>query len=448
MAYAAKKVFSATRLPKNTGMSAWVAMLPPRIERSQLNRDVTADVVIVGAGFAGLAAARRFSQLDPELRVAVLEAGVIGEGAAGRNSGFVIDLPHEVSSDDYGGDSSGDGARDLAIHRRAIQLVTEMVDEFGWGSDIVEPCGKYNIALTPEGDKHILDYAGQLKKLGEPCTILDRNHTIALTGTDAFTSALFTPGTLMIQPAAFMRAFADALSEPVTIYERSPVISIEGGVGGWQVKISRGSVSARHVIMANNGHANSFGFFRGQLMHVFTFASMTEEFDPSRLGGERKWAATPASPMGTTVRRVQGERGDRILIRSRYSYHPTIAISERDVSRAGTVHDRKFAYRFPSLKGVPMEYRWGGAMALTRNSVPAFGEVEPGIFAACGCNGLGASNATATGIAVAEMVLGAETPLTKLYATYDTPKALPPQPVMTIGAKANLAFKEWRAGIE
>ena len=56
-----------------------------------------------------------------------------------------------------------------------------------------------------------------------------------------------------------------------------------------------------------------------------------------------------------------------------------------------------------------MHYRWGGAMALTRNGVPAFGEVEPGILAAVGCNGLGASNATASGLAAAETLLGVET---------------------------------------
>ena len=35
----------------------------------------------------------------------MLEAGVVGDGPAGRNSGFIIDLPHEVSSEDYGGNS-------------------------------------------------------------------------------------------------------------------------------------------------------------------------------------------------------------------------------------------------------------------------------------------------------------------------------------------------------
>ncbi|MGO8506893.1 hypothetical protein AB9F35_37285, partial [Rhizobium leguminosarum] len=59
-----------------------------------------------------------------------------------------------------------------------------------------------------------------------------------------------------------------------------------------------------------NGHVESFGFFLGCLLHVFTYSSLTEEFDPSRLSGERKLAATPALPMGTTVRRISTGTGD------------------------------------------------------------------------------------------------------------------------------------------
>jgi glycine/D-amino acid oxidase-like deaminating enzyme len=95
-----------------------------------------------------------------------------------------------------------------------------------------------------------------------------------------------------------------------------------------------------------------------------------------------------------------------------------------------------------------MQYRWGGAMALTRNSVPAFGEVEPGILAACGCNGLGASNATASGLAAAETLLGVESDLTRIYRAFASPQALPPQPLTLIGARATLAVREWKAGIE
>jgi glycine/D-amino acid oxidase-like deaminating enzyme len=441
-------MYVATKFPKNSSRSAWVEMLPPRAPTPSLQGAVTADVAIIGAGFAGLSAARRLSQLDPTLRVAVLEAGVVGEGATGRNSGFIIDLPHEVSSEDFGDTSTERARRDIKLYRTAISLATDMAQENGWGKEIIDPCGRYSVAISPKGDDHIVTYARQLQGLGESHQILDAKGIYDVTGSRIYTSGLYMPGTVMVQPAAYIRAVADSLKSPVTLYENSPVLSFEKQSGNWLLKTSKGSVTAKRIILANNGHAQSFGLFRGQMLHVFTYASMSEPFDPKRLSGKRDWAATPALPMGTTVRRVSGAAGDRILIRSRYSYHAGLEIHEGHVQSAGRVHDDKFADRFPNLAGLKMQYRWGGPMALTWNSVPIFGEIEPGLFAACACNGLGASKSTAAGIAAAEAALGMKSELVKIFSNYDSPKNLPPQPFLSIGAKADLKLREWRAGRE
>lgn len=444
-------MYVASKLPENRGVCGWVAMLPPRAERPRLEKAITADVVVIGGGFAGLSAARRLSQLDPKLRVAVLEAGVIGEGPAGRSSGFIIDLPHEVSSDEYGGNSASKSRQDTIIHRRAIALASEMAAEEGWSRDVFDPCGRYSVAMSAEGDTHLTTYASQLIKLGERHTLLDAKAIANVTGCHVFTSALFTPGTTVIQPAAYIRAVADCLKEPVQVFERTPALSFERVDAGWLVKAPLGSVQTNRIILANNGHAQSFGLFRGRLLHIFTYASLTKAFDPARLPGDRKWAATPALPMGTTVRRINGHGGhggDRILIRSRYTYNPSLVVGDAEIRRAGVQHDRKFAARFPTLRDVEMEHRWAGAMAVTWNSVPAFGEVEQGIIAACGCNGLGASKSTASGIAAAETALGVRSELSQIYQAFPSPKSLPPQPLTTIGAKARLAIREWRAGLE
>jgi glycine/D-amino acid oxidase-like deaminating enzyme len=360
----------------------------------------------------------------------------------------MIDLPHEVSSEDFSGASANKFGLDIAIHRRAIALASEMATEQGWGTDIFDPCGRYTVAMSDEGEKHLVTYARQLAELGEAHTLLEAKQIAEITGSRAFTSGLFMPGAVMIQPAAYIRAVADCLREPVLVFERTPALSFESVDGAWLVKTPHGSVQARKIILANNGHAQSFGFFRGRLLHVFTYASLTQEFDPARLAGSRQWGATPALPMGTTVRRINGSGGDRILIRSRYTYNPSLEISGGEMRRAGALHVRKFADRFPALQDVEMEYRWAGAMAITWNSVPAFGEVAPGIIAACGCNGLGATKATASGIAAAETAIGVSSKLTHIYRSFEPPKSLPPQPLTTIGAKVTLAVREWSARAE
>ena len=441
-------MFVASKLPQHLGQSGWVAMLPPRTPRPSLNSTVTADIAVIGGGFAGLSAARRLSQLDPRLKVVILEAGEIAEGATGRNSGFIIDLPHEVSSEDYGGSDSDERRHDIKVHRIAIALARDLAVEKGWGKDIFDPCGKYNVAMGPQGDKHVVSYAKQLDQVKEEYRLLDAKEIAAVTGTSSFTSAIFTPGTVIIQPAAYIRGLADSFGGSVKLFENTPALSFERQGASWRITTPNGVVNAGKIILANNGHAQSFGIFRGVLMHVYTYASMTAAFDPARLGGERSWAATPAFPMGTTVRRVRGDDGDRILIRSRYTYNPTLQVSDGAIARAGRIHDRKFDARFPMLKGLQMQYRWAGAMALTWNGVPAFGEIEPGLFAAIACNGVGATKATASGIAAAEAALGVDSWLVQVFRGFAAPKRLPPQPFLTIGATANLSVKEWSAGLE
>ena len=435
-------------LPRHPGVSGWVAMLPPRQPTPALKHAVTADIAVIGAGFAGLSAAHRLAQIDPALRIAVLEAGVVGDGPAGRNSGFIIDLPHEVSSQDYGGAALQKSRDHIALQRRAVDFAVELAQRQGWPREVLDMSGRYNVAMSPEGDRHIRDYAAQLDRLGEDYRLMDRAEIAGVTGSEAFSSAIFMPGTAIVQPAAYIRGLADALPGNVALYENTPAMSLTPRGGGWRIGTPEGAVEAGRIVLANNGHAERFGFFRGRLLHVHTYASMTVPFAPDRLGGLRDWAATPSSPMGTTLRRVSGADGDRLLVRSRYTYDPAMTVGAGTLRRAGHVHDRKFAHRFPGLADVTMQYRWGGAMAVTLNSVPAWGEVERGVFAACGCNGLGASNATASGLAAAEEMLGIPTDLTRIYRDFPAPKKLPPQPFLTIGAKATLAIRERRAGIE
>ena len=59
--------------PANLGESGWNAILPPRQAHSTLAQDIDCDYLVVGAGFAGLSAARRLGQLEAEVEVTVRE---------------------------------------------------------------------------------------------------------------------------------------------------------------------------------------------------------------------------------------------------------------------------------------------------------------------------------------------------------------------------------------
>lgn len=112
------------------------------------------------------------------------------------------------------------------------------------------------------------------------------------------------------------------------------------------------------------------------------------------------------------------------------------------------MHDAKYRARFPMLQTIPMQYRWGGAMALTWNGVPVFEEVERNLFAAIGCNGVGATKASALGMAAAEAALGLQSKFVTIFNSFAAPRKLPPQPFLNIGAGLRLRYSELAAGIE
>ena len=446
--------FFTRNLPKNPGPAGWNQLLPPAAASQMLIGDVMTDWLIIGGGFAGLSAARRLTQLTgKDERILLLEAGRIGDGPAGRNSGFMIDLPHMLSSKSYASDLDNDRTQ-LALNRHAIEFALDAADEYSMDDEIISQSGKINGAATARGMAANMAYAQHLGRLDEKYELLDGDQMQAICGTGYYRHGLFTPGTVMLHPAAYVRALAKGLFHRVRIYEDSPVLQTQQSHGIWQVRTANGTVSAPRVIMAMNGHIESFGFFKRRLVHLFLYASMTEAIDSdavARLGGTPRWGVTPSDPIGSTIRRISGSSGDRIIVRNQSSYSSDMEVPDRLAARKMQRHKKSFAARFAMLDGTRMEFSWGGKLCLSLNDVPAFGEIEDGMFSACCQNGLGTARGTLSGILAADLASGN---LHDNHQSLETmlampsPKKLPPEPLATIGANLTLAWREWRAGRE
>ncbi len=447
-----RQQFQAKRLPQHKGVAAWSDILGGRVSNPTLSQDEIADVTIIGGGFAGLSAARRLLQLDPCLRVVLLEAGVLAEGAAGRNSGFMIDLPHDLASDDYAGQGVAQDLRMIGLNRQAIRFAQEAVQDYKIDPNYADPVGKVNGAATAAGDAHNESYFNHLEVMGEASEKLDQQAMYELTGSRHYLSGLYTPGTLMLQPGGYIRGLGDGLSERIAIHENSPVVSIEKTLSDWTVRTKSGSVSTGKVILANNGHLESFGVAKGKLLQLFLYASMTKELDKEaleKLGGNSRWGITPSDPMGTTMRRIDSAQGgNRIITRTCATVLPGMVPNDGHLKRTSKVHRKKFDERFPQLSGMEMAYTWAGHLCLSLNGVSVMRQVEEGVFAACVQNGLGTARGTLSGIAAAELAMGETSDITAFFADEVAPKKLPPEPFATMGANTYLRWKEWRAGAE
>jgi len=448
---------SKIKLPKNPGITGWKEILPKRKVNQNLTDNINADYLIIGGGFAGLSAARRLKQIDKDAKIALLEACEIGEGPAGRNSGFMIDLPHNLASDDYLGSLEKDREQTL-INRSAIEFAKSASEEYEMPSEAIQLVGKTNAAATKKGVNFNTEYAKHLDKTSESYKILDAQAMEDLTGIDYYINGLWTPGTAMIQPALYIQKLADGISNNsnVIIYENSPVIDLvdkgrQSGQKIWKAKTKLGSISSPKIILAVNGIVERFGYFQNKLMTIFTYSSLTRKLtsdESNILGGSPEWGLTSADAMGSSVRRISGIGGDRILIRNRWSYNPNMEASDSFMASAANSHFKSFKARFPMLDKVSMEYSWGGRLCLSLNNVFAQGEVDEGIYSACCQNGLGTAKGTAIGIITAEKISGENTSLIPNFADEELPKKLMPKPLMWIGVNSYMRWKELLAGKE
>lgn len=434
-------------LPHEDGRCGWYETLPELPPSVPLKGEVKADWVVLGAGLAGLAAARRLAELQPDATIALVDARRVGFGAAGRNSGFMIDLPHDLNSHDYTGDRRRD-LEQIRLNRGAIDYMRGIVKRHGIDCDWREQ-GKLHGAVEAKGQRALEAFAKGLSALDEPYRELDAHAMKAVTGTDFYRTGLHAPGAVLVQPAALARGLGATLPENVCLYEDTPVRRIDVGKPHTLVT-DQGRIQARRLVLANNAYAAQFSQLglKGRILPVYTYGSLTRQLSADELttlGGEESWGLIPANPMGTTVRRMES---GRICIRNSFTYNPRVSTSESQLARVHAAHRRSFEQRFPMLPGVELEYTWGGALCVSRNGGSSFGELAPGIFSAVCQNGLGLTRGTISGKLIAEYALGVESDLLDVMLKQPKPACNPPEPFLGMGVRSTLAWKEWQAGRE
>lgn len=429
-------------LPENDATNGWSAVLPPRRPKPALSGEIAADWAVIGAGYAGLAAARRLAEQRPDDRIVVLEAGTAGEGAQGRNAGFAIDLPHNLSASFA---ELENAERHKRLNRAAIAHLQDVVERHGIACDWRRD-GRYHAVVSQRSAEAVLrPLAAELARSGEPHAWLDRQALADAIGSDYYAAAVFTPGGVLVNPAALSRGLADALPANATLYETTPVQSFEPGAPT-RLTTPGGRVNARRVILAVNGFADRFGFFKHRLLSFAAHASLTRpltEDEQRRLGGKPHWGLTPANAFsGVTMRRTVD---NRILIRQNVRFRPGLRASDDERRGVAEEHKRLFDRRYPNLPEVTIGHTWTGFICLSRNSAPGFGEVAPNIFASVCQNAVGIAKGTIGGLLLADKALGVANPLIADIEAVSGPAWLPPRPALDIGVRSRFAFELWRA---
>ncbi|CAG9173775.1 NAD(P)/FAD-dependent oxidoreductase [Cupriavidus pampae] len=414
-------------------------MLPKR-RQSPKPATTRFGTIVIGGGFTGLAAARRVAELRPNEEVLVLEASTVGEGSSGRNSGFIIDLPHNTK---MGGHTSpAEVARkQIRMYEAGLRWLEGLVREHGidcgWN-----PVGKFHAAASEAGVKNLQAVLQQYRDWGIAYTEYDRAGLAARLGTDYYQYGYHSPNNVFVQPAALIRGLADTLPANVTLAEGESVIAL-GQAAPFEVTTSSGRYIADQVIVANNGFAKALGILRDRLITIYTYAAVTPrlpEAELAKLGDAREWGVIPANRLGTTLRRIQD---GRFMVRSDYSYE-----REQSPDRTLALLTDCYRRRYPQMASHGFEYVWGGTTALTRNGATYFGSLRPGLFASLGCNGAGVLKGTMYGKLLGEMAAGATSSFLTDALSLEKPNWLPPEPFRRAGVMSAIKYQASVAGLE
>lgn len=374
---------------------ARAALEPP------LQGALSADVLVVGAGFAGLSAAIELAQQG--LSVIVLEADRVCSGASGRNGGQAIvgfssgQEPFEQQL----GKADARLAWDMTIE--AIDLIDERIARFGIDCDRVS--GYLYVADSPRKARALeADMKTLQRDYGFTSDFARGADTQRHIGSQRYCAAAFEPVSGHLHPLKYGLALADAArSLGVRIFEHSAVVDIQRGAT-LQAHTAAGIVSARLGVLAGNCTLGEYGprvapDITARIMPVGTYMVATAALDPALC---QRLIPSNASACDNNfiLDYFRFSTDHRMLFGGRVSYTTLTPRKLKELMAA------RMQQVFPELKDAPIDYVWGGFVDISMNRAPDFGRLGDNLYYLQGFSGHGVALTGLAGRLVAQAVAG------------------------------------------
>jgi gamma-glutamylputrescine oxidase len=365
----------------------------------ELTQPVTADVCVVGGGYAGLSAALHLARQGAS--VTLLEASRIAAGASGRNGGQVHNgFRHEAQW--FESRLGADFAREIGA------LATEAREHLDWLIRTYDIDAQYQPGLlhlchkrsyVAEARAHVDDVMSHHPEAGLRFVDLDEARSL-VSSNDYYGGYLDSrSGHLHALNLALGIARA-ATQHGARLYERSAATRISRTAAGWEVHTATAAVKATNVVIAGNGYLRNLQpAVEARVMPINNFVVTTEPL--GREGAERLVRDRLAvSDSRFVVYYFRITPDDRLLFGGgeTYSYQ-----FPNDI--AGMVR-KHLLHVFPQLQNTRIEHAWGGTLAITTSRLPYVREIEPGLFNASGFSGQGIVFAPFAGYALAQAIGG------------------------------------------
>ncbi|CAN5466147.1 FAD-dependent oxidoreductase [soil metagenome] len=378
----------------------WHEQAPPALLDRGARLPGRVDTVVVGAGYAGLAAARTLARAGRD--VLVLEKDAFGTGAHSRNGGMAIP---ELKAGPATLQKTH-GELGLRLHHEvneAFDHLELVIDHGHIDCDYVRS-GQLYLAHSPRLVPHLREVAAEHQALGEPVRFVEAADLGAEIGSDAFHGGVVYDRTGGLHPAKLHAGLARlAIAAGATVRDRCAATALEDvGRGHW-VHTPDGVVEADHVIVTTNAYADGLlPELARRVLPIGSFIVATEPLSP-----ELAAAVSPNGRMFVNTRNLlfywRLSPDGRLLFGGRQS------LSSASVADAADYLTRAMRQIHPQLADVAVTHRWGGNVAVTLDRLPHVGRIR-GAWYATGCNGSGVALNTWLGHRLAQTVLGVTPP--------------------------------------
>ncbi|WP_439112386.1 NAD(P)/FAD-dependent oxidoreductase [Hydrogenophaga sp.] len=365
-----------------------------------LDGAVQADVVVVGAGFAGLSAALEMAQRG--LSVVVLEADRVGSGASGRNGGQAIvgyasgQAPFEQQL------GATDAQRVWDMSLQALDLMEQRMAAHQIDCDWVK--GYVYVADSARKARALREEVDGLQRRGIGCDWAEGAQLPRLIDSPRYVAAARETRSGHLHPLKYALGLARAAQAAgVRIFEHSPVTALQRGAT-LVATTPQGLVRARFGVLAGNSMLAQYGpqvapDIAPRIMPVGTYIVGTAPLDPAlcaRLIPSN--AAVCDNNFVLDYFRFSADR--RMLFGGRVSYTTQTPRNLEAVMR------QRMGAVFPALKDVPIEHVWGGFVDISMNRAPDFGRLGDNLYYLQGFSGHGVALTGLAGQLVAEAVAG------------------------------------------
>ena len=426
----------------NDTTCAWINDLEIRKNYNILSKDQECEWLIVGAGYTGLSAARKLSELHPNQKIIIVEAQFAGEGASGRNSGYLVDT---TLNDGFTSSKElSNYKKKTDIYQLGINAVKKFLKEYQVDCEWNET-GKYFASSNKEDKKILINFSNTLSKLGFQHNLLNKEELSQKLGTSFYNLALYTKGGILLHPGKLVRAMINTLPNNVELLEQSQLLDWKKNGNKVYCKFKSNNIITKKIIFCANGFLKSLGVKKNYNFPITLTASMTRSLSDSEfksIGEPKEWGVLPVKPMGATIRMTKDRR---ILIRNTAEVYNPLKMSQIELDKRSIKQRMGIKKRFPKLSDDIIQSSWSGIVSRTSNGSQIFEKIDDHVFVAGCYNGSGIGVGTLFGEQIAIKASNENTKEIETIEAKKKPTWLPPQPFLNLGVKTRLFYEKFRA---